>query len=212
MRSSASDIVPTDNSLALVVPLNVQVFWRQFHMGLLTIVRKLRQRERDVRVLVLGLDNAGKTTVTRRLNGQSISDVAPTLSFNIVTLEHEGMRLNLWDIGGQKSLRPFWRNYFEETDAIVWVVDSTALFRLEEVKQELMQVAGDERMLGASVLVLANKADLTAPDMAALEALVAPLRSSHHCALVPCSAVTGEGLAQAMQWLTHDISDRVFFD
>lgn len=181
-------------------------------MGLLTIVRKLRQREKEARVLILGLDNAGKTTITRKLNGQNISDVAPTLSFNIVTLEHQNIRLNLWDIGGQKSLRPFWRNYFEETDAIIWVVDSTALFRLEEVKEELMRVAGDERMLGASILVLANKADLVAPDMAALEALVAPLRSSHHCALVPCSAVTGNGLVEAMQWLTQDITDRVFFD
>lgn len=181
-------------------------------MGLLSIVRKLRQREKEVRVLVLGLDNAGKTTITKRLNGQSISEVAPTLSFNIATLEHQGMRINMWDIGGQKSLRPFWRNYFEETDAIIWVVDSTALFRLDEVKEELTRVAADERMLGASVLLLANKADLTKPDMQALEALVAPLRSSHHCELVPCSAVTGDGLANALQWLITDISDRVFFD
>ena len=181
-------------------------------MGLLSIVRKLRQRERDVRVLILGLDNAGKTTVSRRLNGQPINDVAPTLSFNIVTLEHQGLRLNMWDIGGQKSLRPFWRNYFEETDAIIWVVDSTALFRLQEVKEELMHVAGDERMLGASILVLANKADIAPPDLPALEALIAPLRSSHHCELVACSAVTGEGLAQAMNWLVQDITERVFFD
>ncbi|KAI8455674.1 ADP-ribosylation factor-like protein 2-like protein [Phakopsora pachyrhizi] len=65
-------------------------------MGLLTIVRKHRRKEREIRVLVLGLDNAGKTTIVRRLKGEKdLSKVKPTLGFNIDTLMHKNFSLNI---------------------------------------------------------------------------------------------------------------------
>ena len=70
-------------------------------MGLLTILKKVRQKEKEVRVLVLGLDNAGKTTVLKKFNGEDINTVEPTLGFSIKTLEYQGFKLNVWDIGGQ---------------------------------------------------------------------------------------------------------------
>lgn len=82
-------------------------------MGLLSVIRKLKQREKEMRILVLGLDNAGKTTFLKRLRGDDTSQVAPTLGFNIDTLELPPFRLSFWDVGGQRSLRVFWRNYFE---------------------------------------------------------------------------------------------------
>ena len=60
-----------------------------------------------------GLDNAGKTTILKKFNGEDITTISPTLGFNIKTLEHNGFNLNIWDVGGQKSLRSYWRNYFE---------------------------------------------------------------------------------------------------
>ena len=86
-------------------------------MGLLTILKKVRQKEKEVRVLVLGLDNAGKTTVLKKFNGEDINTVEPTLGFSIKTLEYQGFKLNVWDIGGQKSIRPYWRNYFDQARA-----------------------------------------------------------------------------------------------
>lgn len=68
--------------------------------------------------------------------------------------------LNLWDVGGQKSLRSYWRNYFESTDGLVWVVDSADRMRLESCKQELRVLLQEERLAGATLLVLANKQDL----------------------------------------------------
>ena len=85
-------------------------------MGLLTILKRQKQKEREVRLLMLGLDNAGKTTVVKKFNGEDIDLIAPTLGFNIKTLEYRGYKLNIWDIGGQTSLRSYWRNYFEQTD------------------------------------------------------------------------------------------------
>ena len=93
-------------------------------MVLLKILRKLKEREREVRILLLGLDNAGKTTIVKKLNGEDVETVSPTLGFDIKTLHFMGYKLNIWDVGGQTTLRSYWRNYFEETDALVWVVDS----------------------------------------------------------------------------------------
>ncbi|XP_043931622.1 ADP-ribosylation factor-like protein 2 isoform X1 [Protopterus annectens] len=106
-------------------------------MGLLTILKKMKQKEKEVRLLMLGLDNAGKTTILKKFNGEDITTISPTLGFNIKTLEHRNFKLNIWDVGGQKSLRSYWRNYFESTDGLIWVVDSADLLRLEDCKKEL---------------------------------------------------------------------------
>jgi ADP-ribosylation factor-like protein 3 len=70
-------------------------------------------------LLVLGLDNSGKTTILKKLSDEDISTIMPTQGFNIKSLMHDGFKLNVWDIGGQKSIRPYWRNYFDQTDALV---------------------------------------------------------------------------------------------
>jgi ADP-ribosylation factor-like protein 3 len=69
--------------------------------------------------LVLGLDNSGKTTILKKLSDEDITQIMPTQGFNIKSLMHEGFKLNVWDIGGQKSIRPYWRNYYDQTDALV---------------------------------------------------------------------------------------------
>ena len=91
-----------------------------------------------------GLDNAGKTTILKKFNGEDITTISPTLGFNIKTLEHNGYSLNIWDVGGQKSLRSYWRNYFETTDGLIWVVDSADKRRLEDCKKELHQLLQEE--------------------------------------------------------------------
>lgn len=69
-------------------------------------------------------------------------------------------KLNIWDVGGQKTLRPYWRNYYEKTDGLIWVVDSADLARLEDCKRELHSLLQEERLFGATLLVLANKQDI----------------------------------------------------
>ena len=120
-------------------------------------MKKLKEKEKEVRLLMLGLDNAGKTTILKKFNGEDINEIAPTLGFNIKTLDHRGFKLNIWDVGGQKSLRSYWRNYFEATDGLIWVVDSADKRRLEDCRKELHTLLGEERLLGATLLVFANK-------------------------------------------------------
>jgi len=93
-------------------------------MGLLTLLRKLKKTDQEARLLVLGLDNSGKTTILKKLSDEDITTIMPTQGFNIKSLMHDGFKLNVWDIGGQKSIRPYWRNYFDQTDALIYVIDS----------------------------------------------------------------------------------------
>lgn len=181
-------------------------------MGLLSILKKLKEKEKEVRILMLGLDNAGKTTILKKFNGEDISTISPTLGFNIKTLEHKGYNLNIWDVGGQKSLRSYWRNYFETTDGLIWVVDSADKRRMDDCKQELQFLLQEERLLGATLLVFANKQDL--PGALSAESIKEVLEldsiKTHHWKIIWCSAVTGENLLQGMDWLLQDISARIF--
>ncbi|KIY96503.1 ADP-ribosylation factor-like protein 2 [Monoraphidium neglectum] len=113
-----------------------------------------------MRLLMVGLDNAGKTTIVKRLNGEDISTISPTLGFNIKTMDFNGYKLNIWDVGGQRTLRPYWRNYYEKTDGLIWVVDSADLARLSDCRDELRGLLQEERLFGATLLILANKQDI----------------------------------------------------
>lgn len=90
-------------------------------MGLLSLLRKLKKNDNEARILILGLDNAGKTSCLKKLSDEDITHITPTTGFNIKTVLHQGFKLNVWDIGGQKSIRPYWRNYYDNTDALVWI-------------------------------------------------------------------------------------------
>ncbi|XP_046847507.1 ADP-ribosylation factor-like protein 2 [Xenia sp. Carnegie-2017] len=181
-------------------------------MGLLTILRKMKQREREVRILMLGLDNAGKTTILKKFNGEDIDEISPTLGFNIKTLEYKDFKLNIWDVGGQKSLRSYWRNYFESTDGLIWVVDSADSARLEDCKAELKSLLLEERLTGATLLIFANKQDLPGALKAEEIKQVLELDSikTHHWHIQWCSAITGENLLLGIDWLVEDIASRVF--
>jgi len=182
-------------------------------MGLLTILKKVKQKEREVRVLMLGLDNAGKTTVVKKFNGEDIDLISPTLGFNIKTLEYRGFKLNIWDVGGQTSLRSYWRNYFEQTDGLIWVVDSADRMRLRDCKAELQALLQQERLAGASLLVFANKQDIEgalSDEQIREELELDKFCAKRHWRICACSAFTGGGLAAGVDWMVQDIASRIF--
>ncbi|KDQ12720.1 hypothetical protein BOTBODRAFT_34179 [Botryobasidium botryosum FD-172 SS1] len=182
-------------------------------MGLLTIIRKNRQKEREMRILFLGLDNAGKTTILKRLNGDDVREVSPTLGFEIKTFVRGKYTLNIWDVGGQRSLRPYWRNYFEQTDALVWVVDSSDRLRMDDCKAELDGLLSEDRLAGATLLVFANKQDLDGAlsDAEIRDALALRSIMSHHWKIIPCSAVTGENVVEGVDWVVNDVAGRLYY-
>ncbi|KAG7909007.1 hypothetical protein KL906_002501 [Ogataea polymorpha] len=74
-------------------------------MGLLSIIRKQKLKEKEVRLLLLGLDNSGKSTIVKSMLGQDVKETSPTMGFDICTVSYAGFNINIWDIGGQTSLR-----------------------------------------------------------------------------------------------------------
>lgn len=182
-------------------------------MGLLSIIRKIKKKEKEMRILMVGLDNSGKTTIVLKINGEDTSVISPTLGFNIKTIKYQKYSLNIWDVGGQKTIRAYWRNYFEQTDGLVWVVDSSDVRRLEDCKMELHNLLKEERLSGASLLILANKQDiqgaLKPADIAGVLNLDA-MDKSRHWKISGCSAVTGDGLLEGFDWLVQDIACRIY--
>jgi len=182
-------------------------------MGLLTIIRKNQRKAKEMRFLFLGLDNAGKTTILKHLSGEDTSAVSPTLGFDIKTLVHGKYTLNIWDVGGQRTLRPYWRNYFEQTDALVWVVDSSDRLRMQDCREELHSLLQEDRLAGASLIILANKQDLAGAmnDVEIREALDLRIIKTHNWMIMPCSAVTGQNVAEALEWVVNDVAGRIYY-
>lgn len=154
----------------------------------------------------------------KRFCGEPIDTIEPTLGFQIHSLEYRDYTLNLWDVGGQKSIRAYWRNYFEQTDGIIWVVDSVDIHRLTLCRDELSEVLKQERLTGASLLVMANKQDVSGASTVdkVAEALNLTkaggnqLLENRHWCLKPCSAAEGSGMTEAIDWLVDDISSRIY--
>ncbi|CAE6443571.1 unnamed protein product [Rhizoctonia solani] len=178
------------------------------------IPRPQGSREVMIEHLVdVGLDNAGKTTILKRLKGQDVMSTSPTLGFEISTITYGKYLLNIWDVGGQRTLRPYWRNYFEQTDVLVWVVDSGDRLRMEDCREELHTLLQEQRLAGSSLLVFANKQDImgSMSDAEIKEALDLPSIRSHRWKIQPCSAVTGENVQAGLEWAVSDVAQRVYW-
>ncbi|GMI53957.1 hypothetical protein ScalyP_jg2458 [Parmales sp. scaly parma] len=178
-------------------------------MGLLTLLRKLKRSDREARLLVLGLDNSGKTTILKKLSEEDITHIMPTQGFNIKSLMQNEFKLNVWDIGGQKSIRPYWRNYFDQTDALIYVIDSADRRRMEETGVELAQLLEEDKLAGIPLLIFANKQDLlnALPPQDISKGLNLHTIRDRMWNIQACSAKTGEGLQEGMEWVVEKIDN-----
>ena len=88
-------------------------------MGLLDLLKNFKKGGLDAKLLVLGLDNAGKTTLLKNLSQEEVQNTEPTKGFNVKTLVHESFNLNVWDLGGQQEIRQYWSYYYDGCDGIV---------------------------------------------------------------------------------------------
>jgi len=163
-----------------------------------------------MRILLLGLDNAGKTSCLKKLSDEEISHIMPTQGFNIKSLSQEGFKLNVWDIGGQKAIRPYWANYYSNTDALVYVIDSADRKRVEETGVELNLLLEEEKLAGAPVLILANKQDLITaiPAKELSEMLMLHNIRDRKWQMQACSAKTGAGLQEGIQWVIKNAGEK----
>ncbi|EGW31281.1 ADP-ribosylation factor 3 [Spathaspora passalidarum NRRL Y-27907] len=158
-----------------------------------------------MRILMLGLDNAGKTTVLYKLKLGKTSQTVPTVGFNVETVKHKNVSFAVWDCGGQERIRPLWRHYFTGTNALIYVVDSNDRDRLEESKKELYRVITDKELANCLLVVLANKQDydgaIKPKDLIELFELK-ELSGKHTWSVIPTIATDGTGLVEMLNWIS----------
>jgi ADP-ribosylation factor-like protein 2 len=183
-------------------------------MGLLKILRKIKLKEKQIRLLILGLDNSGKTTIVKSILNENVNEISPTLGFTINTLKHDDYLINLWDIGGQTTIRSYWRNYFEQTDGVIWVVDSSDKLRMKDCKEELHSLLKQDKLAGSTLLIFCNKQDIEGAlsmeqikDVLELEEI-----KTRHWMILPCSAISKEcvDIEKGLKWIIEDVNSRIF--
>jgi small GTP-binding protein len=165
--------------------------------------------KRDARILMLGLDNAGKTTLLHKMKfGEVVTNSVPTVGFNVETVEYKRLKMTVWDVGGQDKIRILWYHYFEGSNAIVFVVDSTDSARFEEAKYQLYKLLDSNELVGAPLLVLANKQDIVGhahPAHVVVDKMDLRQIRDRTWYCQGCSAATGEGIYEGMDWLSRQL-------
>ncbi|KAJ8388655.1 hypothetical protein AAFF_G00130640 [Aldrovandia affinis] len=162
----------------------------------------------EIRVLMLGLDDAGKSTLLYKLKYNEAVVTVPTIGFNVEMIEtrKKATSLTVWDIGGQNKMRPHWEHYYEDTAGLIFVVDSSNRTRIAEAKREFEQVLKCEHLKKIPVVILANKQDLTGAVSAAEITKRFGLRktcTNRDWFVQPCSARTGMGLEDGFRRMVH---------
>eukprot|EP00826_Nyctotherus_ovalis_P005494 TRINITY_DN11244_c0_g1_i15.p1 TRINITY_DN11244_c0_g1~~TRINITY_DN11244_c0_g1_i15.p1 ORF type:complete len:184 (-),score=57.23 TRINITY_DN11244_c0_g1_i15:86-637(-) len=116
--------------------------------------------KKNIDMSVVGLQNAGKTTLMNTMAGEYDMDTMPTVGFNLRHLQKGGVNLNVWDLGGQKQFRESWEKYCRSSDVIVFVVDAADFANIDLARTELQQLLSWPSLEAIPLLVLGNKNDL----------------------------------------------------
>jgi len=166
------------------------------------------------RILMVGLDAAGKTTILYKLKLGEVVTTIPTIGFNVETVEYKKISFTVWDVGGQDKIRPLWRHYYQNTQGIIFVVDSNDRDRIDEsqgnehsAKEELHHMLAEDELRDAVLLVFANKQDL--PNAMSVNEVTQKLglnavRNRQWYIQATC-ATTGDGLYEGLDWLSDTL-------
>ncbi|XP_019626248.1 PREDICTED: ADP-ribosylation factor 4 [Branchiostoma belcheri] len=166
--------------------------------------------KRQMRILMVGLDAAGKTTILYKLKLGEIVTTIPTIGFNVETVEYKNISFTVWDVGGQDKIRPLWRHYFQNTQGLIFVVDSNDRERMAEAQQELDKMCGEDELRDAVLLVFANKQDLpNAMSVADIQKnlKLQDLRNRKWYIQSTC-ATQGTGLYEGLDWLSNELASK----
>ncbi|XP_062861330.1 ADP-ribosylation factor 5-like [Trichomycterus rosablanca] len=164
--------------------------------------------KKQMRILMVGLDAAGKTTILYKLKLGEIVTTIPTIGFNVETVEYKNICFTVWDVGGQDKIRPLWRHYFQNTQGLIFVVDSNDRERIAESADELSKMLQEDELREAVLLVFSNKQDL--PNAMPVSELtdklgLQSLRSRTWYVQATC-ATQGTGLYEGLDWLSNELS------
>ncbi|KAM4638197.1 E3 ubiquitin-protein ligase TRIM23 isoform 4-T5 [Amazona ochrocephala] len=162
----------------------------------------------EIRVVTLGLDGAGKTTILFKLKQDEFMQPIPTIGFNVETVEYKNLKFTIWDVGGKHKLRPLWKHYYLNTQAVVFVVDSSHRDRVSEAHSELAKLLTEKELRDALLLIFANKQDVAGA--LSVEEITELLSLHKLCCgrswyIQGCDARSGTGLYEGLDWLSRQL-------
>jgi ADP-ribosylation factor protein 1 len=165
--------------------------------------------KKEMRILMVGLDAAGKTTILYKLKLGEIVTTIPTIGFNVETVDYKNISFTVWDVGGQDKIRPLWRHYFQNTQGLIFVVDSNDRERISEAREELNRMLNEDELRDAVLLVFCNKQDLpnalNARDVT--EKLGLTQMRNRKWYIQSTCATTGDGLYEGLDWLANELKN-----
>merc|ERR1719221_1928185 len=164
----------------------------------------------EAKMVMVGLDAAGKTTILYKLKLGEVVTTIPTVGFNVETVEYRNLNFTVWDVGGQDKIRKLWRHYYQGTQGLIYVVDSNDRDRTEVAREELTSMLNEDEMRDAVLLVFANKQDLPNSIAAAEVTEKLGLHSLRHRQwyIQSACATTGDGLYESLDWLSRTLSSK----
>ncbi|GLJ29109.1 hypothetical protein SUGI_0573910 [Cryptomeria japonica] len=164
---------------------------------------KISHLTKGLRILMVGLDASGKSTILYNLKLGEVIRTIPTVGFNSETVKHKNVELVVCDVGGQESMRPLWRHYIGDSKGLIYVVDSDDKERIAEARDLLHALLKEEALRDAALLVFANKNDFpNAMSVAETsEKLELHRLPRHHWHVESSCATSGEGLYKGLDWL-----------
>ncbi|CDW84081.1 arf-like gtpase [Stylonychia lemnae] len=182
-------------------------------MGMIftTLWQKLQRKDKEYKIIIVGLHNAGKTTILYKLALNEVIVTQPTIGSNVEEVSHRNVKLQVWDLGGQENLRSAWDAYYQGAEAVIYVVDAADDSQQSLVsKMEFFNLLIHNDLKDAVILVFANKIDLpTAMNAAQITELFSLHEiKNHEWFIQGCCALTGEGLEDGLNWLTSKLSQK----
>merc|ERR1712216_833189 len=179
-------------------------------MGAFQSVFKRLFSKQEMRILMVGLDAAGKTTVLYKLKLGEVVTTIPTIGFNVETVEYKNINFTVWDVGGQDKIRKLWRYYYQGTQGLIFVVDSNDRDRVEDAREELSKMLNEDEMKDAALLVFANKQDLpnAMPAAEVTEKLGLHNMRNRQWFIQSACATTGDGLYEGLDWMSRTLTSK----
>ncbi|XP_037446082.1 ADP-ribosylation factor-like [Triticum dicoccoides] len=160
-----------------------------------------------LKVVMLGLDAFGKTTILYRLHYGDFVQTIPTVGFNVDKVQYKNVSFNVWDVRGQEKLRKLRKIYFSNSDALIYDVDSLDRERIEDARQEFQTIIKEPLMSKSIILVLANKQDLKGSMSPAevSEGLGLHDLKNKIWHIQGACAIRGEGIYDGLDWLASTL-------
>jgi len=179
-------------------------------MGLTGLLKRVRQMDHEMRIVVLGLDGCGKTSILNILAKGAPGDDPPTKTFDIKDIEKDQNHLRFFDVSGSKSSRISWRVFLDSIDGIIWVIDSYDNTRIEESKSEFENILNVDRSGNVPILVLMNKQDIKGCISSSEINSVFQFHrfAQRNIIIMQSSTSDPQSINDAIDTLIHEISDK----